>query len=33
MAEYISNLDMSAFVYDYDYNSPSEEHLTEIDVK
>ena len=27
MAEYIAGLDMSAFVYDYDYNSPSAEHL------
>ena len=27
IAEYISNLDMSVFVYDYDYNAPSEEHL------
>lgn len=27
MARYISNLDMSAFVYDYDYNAPSAEHL------
>jgi lysophospholipase L1-like esterase len=27
MAEYISRLDMSVFVYDYDYNAPTEEHL------
>ena len=27
MAEYIASLDMSVFVYDYDYNSPSAEHL------
>ena len=27
MAEYIANLDMSMFVYDYDYNAPDEEHL------
>ena len=27
MAEYIANLDMSLFVYDYDYNAPSAEHL------
>lgn len=27
MARYISKLDMSAFVYDYDYNAPSAEHL------
>ena len=27
MAEYIKGLKMSAFVYDYDYNSPSVEHL------
>ena len=27
MAEYISHLDMSLFVYDYDYNSPNAEHL------
>ena len=27
MIEYIKNLDMSAFVYDYDYNAPSVEHL------
>ena len=26
MAEYIASLDMSAFVYDYDYNSPTNEH-------
>ncbi|MBE6946790.1 MAG: hypothetical protein E7454_00835 [Ruminococcaceae bacterium] len=29
MAEYIRDLDMSAFVYDYDYNAPSVEHLKE----
>ena len=27
MAEYIAGLDMSAFVYDYDYNAPTPEHL------
>ena len=27
MADYISTLDMSVFVYDYDHNSPSAEHL------
>ncbi|MBO7519200.1 MAG: hypothetical protein J6T73_00335 [Clostridia bacterium] len=27
IAEYISKLDMSAFIYDYDYNAPSIEHL------
>ena len=27
MADYISGLEMSAFVYDYDYNAPSAEHL------
>lgn len=27
IAEYISNLPMSFFVYDYDYNAPSAEHL------
>lgn len=27
MAEYISQLDMSAFVYDYDHNAPTVEHL------
>ena len=27
IADYISELDMSAFVYDYDYNAPSAEHL------
>ena len=27
MAEYISGLSMSAFVYDYDYNAPDEGHL------
>ena len=27
MAEYIAKLDMSAFVFDYDYHSPSAEHL------
>lgn len=27
IAEYIRNLDMSAFVYDYDHNAPSAEHL------
>ncbi|MBE6809512.1 MAG: hypothetical protein E7521_00445 [Ruminococcaceae bacterium] len=26
MAEYIANLDMSAFVYDYDHNAPNLEH-------
>ena len=28
-AEYIKCLDMSAFVYDYDYNAPSAEHLAD----
>lgn len=27
MAEYIANLDMSIFVYDYDHNAPTNEHL------
>ncbi len=27
MIEYIKNLDMSGFVYDYDYNAPTTEHL------
>ena len=27
IAEYIAGMDMSAFVYDYDYNAPSAEHL------
>lgn len=27
IAEYISNLDMSVFVYDYDHNAPTLEHL------
>lgn len=27
IAEYISNLDMSVFVYDYDHNAPTVEHL------
>ena len=27
MAEYVSSLDMSVFVYDYDYNAPTTEHL------
>ena len=27
LMEYISNLEMSAFVYDYDHNAPSEEHF------
>ena len=27
IAEYIKNLDMSIFVYDYDYNAPNIEHL------
>ena len=27
MAEYIASLDLAAFVYDYDHNSPSVEHL------
>ena len=27
MAEYISGIDMSIFVYDYDHNAPSPEHL------
>ncbi len=29
VAEYIAGLNLSAFVMDYDYNSPSEEHLRE----
>lgn len=29
MAEYIAGLTMSAFVYDYDHNAPSAEHLSE----
>lgn len=29
MAEYIAGLDMSVFVYDYDYNAPTSEHLLE----
>lgn len=29
MAEYIATLDMSAFVMDYDHNTPSEQHLLE----
>ena len=28
MANYIAGLEMSAFVYDYDYNAPSVEHLS-----
>ena len=27
IAEYIASLDMSLFVYDYDYNAPTVEHL------
>lgn len=27
MAEYIASLDMAAFVYDYDFNAPTKEHL------
>ena len=27
MAEYIADIDMSIFVYDYDYNAPTKEHL------
>ena len=27
MAQYISTLDMSVFVYDYDYNAPTPQHL------
>ena len=27
MAEYVANLNMSAFVYDYDWNAPDTEHL------
>ena len=27
MIEYVKNLDMSVFVYDYDHNAPTEEHL------
>ncbi len=29
MADYIASMDMSAFVYDYDHNAPTVEHLTE----
>ncbi len=29
MAEYIAGLDMSLFVYDYDHNAPTQEHLLE----
>ena len=29
MAEYVANLDMSLFVYDYDHNAPTCEHLIE----
>lgn len=29
IAEYISKLDMSAFIYDYDHNAPTSEHLKE----
>ena len=29
MAEYISGLDMSAFIYDYDHNAPTTEHLAQ----
>lgn len=29
MAEYIATLDMAAFVYDYDFNAPTTEHLRE----
>ena len=29
IAEYIKSLEMSAFVYDYDYNAPTTEHLKE----
>lgn len=29
ISEYIKSLDMSAFVYDYDHNAPSNEHLAE----
>ncbi|MBR5504790.1 MAG: hypothetical protein IKV73_00580 [Clostridia bacterium] len=29
MIEYIKNLDMSVFVYDYDYNAPTVEHLAQ----
>ena len=28
MAEYIATLDMAAFVYDYDFNAPTSEHLS-----
>ena len=27
MADYIAGLDMKVFIYDYDYNAPSDEHL------
>lgn len=33
MAEYIANLDMHAFVYDYDHNAPNVEHLKETHLK
>lgn len=29
MAEYVASIDMSIFVYDYDHNSPSQQHLEE----
>ena len=29
IAEYIAGLDMSAFVYDYDHNAPTKEHLAQ----
>ena len=29
MAQYIAGLDMSVFVYDYDYNAPTPEHLAQ----
>lgn len=29
MAEYLANLDMSVFVYDYDFNTPNAEHLNQ----
>ena len=30
MAEYIADLDMRAFVYDYDFNAPTVEHLKKL---
>ncbi len=33
MAEYIAGLEMSAFVYDYDHNAPSAQHLEDTHLK